>query len=138
MTNTFWGNIGFDNTSPRMEGLVSNSDHYQALPSQDGNHVLFIDPESHMLCMGSDASVGDRTLVRKLIFVPPAKTDVPRVYATCFHSTIGQRIVVGYGDEIMLYSVPCDVLKLSINEQQLGGLKMTDVMKAFAWLDWWQ
>lgn len=40
------------------EPRAGQSDHFQAVPLSDGYHILFIDPESGGLCLGSDAPLG--------------------------------------------------------------------------------
>lgn len=68
---------GYDRRSPR-----DNSDHYRAIPLSDGYHVLFIDPETSLLCLGSDAPVGGPTkLLRKIWLRSPEGRGAPLVYA---------------------------------------------------------
>lgn len=129
-------------TTSRLLPWVSDCDHYRAVPLSDGFHVLFVDPESDFLCLGSDAPVGDpRRLLRKAMFVPPKEVEgvVPRLYAAGFNVCAGPRVVVAYGDCLVLYSVPEDVFGLSRREQRagraMGEAELAD--GEAAWLAWW-
>lgn len=140
ITNTFSGFVGFGQQSlPTIEGTVSDCDHYCAVPMTDGYHVLFVDPDSNMLCMGSDTVAGDarRVLRRKIFFVPPSAGGVPLVYISSYATSRCPRIVAGYGDLIVLFSIPSDVFSLSTKEQQPGGLSKSDIERAQEWLRWW-
>jgi hypothetical protein len=49
-----------------------NSDHYRAIPLSDGYHILFTDPSTGLLSLGSDAPIGGPTkLLRKIWFAGP-------------------------------------------------------------------
>lgn len=86
------------------------SDHFQARPLSDGYHVLFTDPASGMLCLGSDAPLGGPTkLLRKMVFQGPDGGAVPTVYAAGSDLRWGVRVAVGYGERLWLFSVPPDV-----------------------------
>lgn len=61
-------------------------DHFHAIPVSDGTHLIFTDPESGLVCLGSDAPLGGPTkLVRKIMFIPPIqdreRIPSPLVYA---------------------------------------------------------
>lgn len=46
--------------------------HYRAIPASDGIHILFVEPRSGLLCVGSDSPIGRPTsLTRALVCVPP-------------------------------------------------------------------
>ena len=145
MTRLFFGNLPFPspvellNTSPDAEhpstfqgqGVLRtvDCDHYRAIPLSDGTHVLFLDPETQYLCLGSDAPLGGPTkLLRKVTFLPPELSQSEFVdhhggsdfsvgsSGKLLSYTAGQdlrwgiRVVAAYGDgSIMLYSVPPDV-----------------------------
>ncbi|OJD32718.1 f-box domain-containing protein [Diplodia corticola] len=112
-------------------------DHYRALPLSDGYHHLFIDPETSLLHLGSDAPLGGLTkLIRKVFLLPPNPGMVPRCYAVGANLQEGARIVACFhrpqsegvdelsatssdincphrtpnGDVVMFYSVPPDFL----------------------------
>ncbi|CUS13215.1 unnamed protein product [Tuber aestivum] len=64
--------------SDTWEPRAGQSDHFQAVPLSDGSHILFIDPESGGLCLGSDAPLGvfpnnsgPTKLLRKIWLIPP-------------------------------------------------------------------
>ncbi|KAG6007004.1 hypothetical protein E4U21_006524 [Claviceps maximensis] len=64
--------------------LARSADHYRAVPISDGYHVLFTDPRTGCLCLGTDAPVGSVTrLLRKVWFRPPpsALSVIPILYA---------------------------------------------------------
>ncbi|KAF1942685.1 hypothetical protein EJ02DRAFT_344890 [Clathrospora elynae] len=115
--SSFWGSFGFESAS-RRPGSPS-CDHYHAIPLSDGHHVLFIDPAGSRLTLGCDAPLGGPTkLLRKVVFIPPEDKAVPRIYSAAADLSQGVRVVVAYGDSIMLYSVPPDVCGLSRLEQK--------------------
>jgi hypothetical protein len=104
----------------------------------DGFHILFVDPYSGMLCLGSDAPIGDpRRLLRKIMLVPPTEGAIPQTYTSSYDTSKEPRIAVAYNDHIFLYSVPSDAFELSRTEQQAGGLSAADLSAASAWLKWW-
>lgn len=154
VVNSFWSVVGFEaSASPtqtrptfptprnrsRLIPWVSDCDHYRAIPLSDGFHILFTDPESDMLCLGSDAPIGDpRRLLRKIMFVPPVDGAVPRMYASGFNVGAGPRIVAAYGDTLVLYSVPPDVFSLSRKEQKANrATREAEVAEEAVWLRWW-
>ena len=89
-------------------------DHYRAVPVSDGWNVLFTDPESGALCLGSDAppGAGSTKLVRRFMFVGPVEENrdivVPRVYKSGGELRWGVRVVVAYGEAVWLFVVPPD------------------------------
>lgn len=119
-------------------------DHYQASPLSDGHHVLYTDPTSGHLCLGSDAPVGAPTkLVRKVIFIPPdaAEDDGWASLMSCY--TAGQelrwgvQVVAAHRDgRIILYSVPADLfhylrhLRSSVDvwDETSGVLAQSDLL----------
>lgn len=87
-----------------------DSDHFQARPLSDGYHILFTDPTTGTLCLGSDAPLGGPTkLLRKMIFHGPRDGAVPTVYAAGTDLRWGVRVAVGYGERLWVFSVPPDV-----------------------------
>src|SRR6202043_2542635 len=91
-----------------------NSDHYRAVPLSDGYHILFTDPATGLLCMGSDAPVGGPTkLLRKIWFEGPEGKGSPSVYAGGSDLSWGVRVVAAFGSgaeqSIWLFSVPKDI-----------------------------
>ncbi|KAF2876547.1 hypothetical protein BDV95DRAFT_229170 [Massariosphaeria phaeospora] len=114
---TLYSSWGFERNSHRPSS--SSCDHYHAIPLSDGHHVLFIDPPTGSLSLGCDAPLGGPTkLLRKVMFIPPENGQVPRLYKAASDLTWGARIVVVFGDSIVLYSIPPDVLALSRLEQK--------------------
>lgn len=99
-------------------------DHSHARPLSDGHHILFIDNEIGMLCVGSDQPTGfAQRLSRKFVLEPPssvvsADRRLPDHYASSTDIRNGLRIVASYGNEVILYSVPADALKYSTAEQE--------------------
>lgn len=92
-------------------------DHHNAIPLSDGFHVLFTDPPTGNLCLGSDAPHGGPTkLLRKIRFEPPSEvysSEQPKpatLYAAGRDLTYGVRIVAIHGPYLVYYSVPEDML----------------------------
>lgn len=122
-SSVFWAQGGWDasdmfvNTDIESEsrGRIRNgSEHYRAVPLSDGYHLLFIDPNSGVLCLGSDAPFGGPTkLLRKLWFSGPVGEGSPVAYAAASDLRWGVRVVAAYGlgkeQTIWLFSVPIDV-----------------------------
>jgi hypothetical protein len=87
-----------------------DADHYRAIPLSDG-HILFTDPESGHLYLGSDKPGGPTKLRREVVCLPPSGNPpgkVPDCYAAGYEMRWGVRIVVAYGPKIMLYNFPPD------------------------------
>ncbi|TKA73223.1 hypothetical protein B0A49_04892 [Cryomyces minteri] len=137
--SSLWGNLGLhsqgNNSGSSLGSSLNNHDHYRAVPLSDGYHILFTDPKSNLLCLGSDAPLGGPTkLLRKMMFVPPLPSDsfdkassedadsnaaiVPALYAAAADVSQGVRVVAVYGESIVLYSVPPDVFAHSMAEQE--------------------
>ncbi|KAF2683493.1 hypothetical protein K458DRAFT_478370 [Lentithecium fluviatile CBS 122367] len=143
--SSFWGSFGFESNSRRSGS--PNCDHYHAIPLSDGHHVLFIDPQSGKLFMGCDAPLGGPTkLLRKVMFIPPPSVNgqPPRLYTAAFDMSWGARIVVAFGDTIVLYSVPPDICNLSRAEQKAESWDVynsppfnDEGRTPDHWLNWW-
>ena len=139
--SSFWGSFGFES---RSRGTRS-CDHYHAIPLSDGHHVLFIDPSNDRLTLGCDAPLGGPTkLLRKVVFNSPEEKMVPRVYTTAADMSAGARIVAVYGDTIMLYNIPPDLLSLSRVEQAASSWDIYNAPPFSSegrhhdhWLNWW-
>ncbi|KAI9931458.1 hypothetical protein MW887_010033 [Aspergillus wentii] len=105
--------------------------HYRAIPINDGLHLLFIEPRTGLLCIGSDSPIGGPTsLTRALICVPPygkytsdgiKEALVPTVFAVGSDLSWGLRIVAAYQDRLILYSVPLDVFNVIRKERERQG-----------------
>lgn len=87
-------------------------DHYQAIPLSDGVHILFIDPTTGLLCLGTDAPIGAPVkLMRKACMTPPSAG--PQGFVTpisCYKAAHelrwGVRIVAAYEDGgVVLYNI---------------------------------
>ncbi|KAE8152416.1 F-box domain protein [Aspergillus avenaceus] len=89
-------------------GLVkaTHCHHYQAIPINDGLHFMFIEPQTKLLCIGSDAPFGGPTsLTKALVCVPPFQNN---------H-------VATYRNRLVLYSVPLDVFNVIRRERERQG-----------------
>lgn len=105
--------------------------HYRAIPINDGLHILFIEPRTNLLCIGSDAPIGGSTsLTRALVCVPPPSNHTthgireelaPTIFAAGSDLGWGLRIVAAYGDRVVLYSVPLDVFNVIRKEREKQG-----------------
>lgn len=122
------GEIGRRYTS----GRVDASDHYRAVPLSDGYHILFTDPATGLLCLGSDAPVGGPTkLLRKIWFQGPEEISTPTAYASGSHITSGIRVIAAYGigdqHSIWMFSVPSDVFSVSQCEPSVLSVAGTNI-----------
>ncbi|KAJ5542876.1 hypothetical protein N7535_005299 [Penicillium sp. DV-2018c] len=119
--------------------------HYRAVPINDGFHIMFIEPRTNLLCIGTNAPIGGPTsLTRAFVCIPPpsanprhrhiktpppspslsdkaptpAETPVPTVFAAGSDVRWGLRVVAAYGDQLVLYSVPLDVFNVIRKERE--------------------
>ncbi|KAG6039865.1 hypothetical protein E4U41_001942 [Claviceps citrina] len=79
--------------------LARSADHYRAVPLSDGYHVLFTDPRTGCLCLGTDAPIGSvARLLRKVWFRPPAAalSVIPILYAAGSDTRHGVRVVATF------------------------------------------
>ncbi|KAH0848009.1 hypothetical protein AYO21_03627 [Fonsecaea monophora] len=131
LTRLFFGNLPFPtpvsgsgdlsgSVSPERahgaQGVLRTVDcgHFHAVPVSDGFHLIFTDPVSGLLCLGSDAPLGGPTkLVRKIMFIPPGeggRTPAPRRYSVGKALGWGLRLVAVYDDDqVVLYNIPSDI-----------------------------
>ncbi|KAL3417821.1 F-box domain-containing protein [Phlyctema vagabunda] len=164
-TSPFWKKMGWSpgqGSQDHGNGIVSRirrentarpsadwrdySDHYRAVPLSDGHHILFTDPETGLLCLGSDAPVGGPTkLLRKIWFQGPTEHVSPIAYAGGADLKRGARVVAAFGtggeQSIWLFSVPVDVFTTNIDEAIRGmqwsrSLSDLEVTKT-RWVAWW-
>jgi hypothetical protein len=141
---------------PRLAGEINRrytprriepSDHYRAIPLSDGHHILFTDPATGLLCLGSDAPVGGPTkLLRKILFQGPEGQGSPVAYAGGSDLTSGVRVVAAFGgnwqQSIWLFSVPSDIFASSQTELSslVGSRNLPNVDKDTpntSWMAWW-
>ncbi|KAK1970053.1 F-box domain-containing protein [Colletotrichum sublineola] len=104
------------------------ADNYRAVPLSDGSHILFTDPRTGYLCLGSDSPIGSMTrLQRKVQFCPPptACSNAPTLCAVGADLTHGVRIAavfpvarwvdqLGFQSEkqlLVFYTLPPDMFK---------------------------
>ncbi|KAJ5143246.1 uncharacterized protein N7515_002033 [Penicillium bovifimosum] len=119
--------------------------HYRAVPINDGFHIMFIEPRTNLLCIGTNAPIGGPTsLTRAFVCIPPpsasprhrhirtpppspslsakaptpADTPVPTVFAAGSDVRWGLRVVAAYGNRLVLYSVPLDVFNVIRKERE--------------------
>lgn len=86
------------------DGLVrrvsaSSADHYRAVPLSDGYHILFTDPKTGNLCLGTDAPFGSlNRLIRKVWFRPPsaASSPLPLLYTARADTRHGVRVAATF------------------------------------------
>jgi hypothetical protein len=105
--------------------------HYRAVPINDGFHIIFVEPRTGFLCIGSDAPIGGPTsLTRAFVCVPPVGKDapdstkearVPTAFTVGSDLRWGIRIVAAYQNRIILYSVPLDVFNVIRKERERQG-----------------
>ncbi|KAI5463693.1 hypothetical protein BGZ63DRAFT_442353 [Mariannaea sp. PMI_226] len=78
---------------------AGGADHYRAVPLSDGYHILFTDPRTGNLCLGTDAPIGSlNRLIRKVWFLPPsaASSPSPLLYAAGADTRNGVRIAATF------------------------------------------
>ncbi|CZT42876.1 uncharacterized protein RSE6_02828 [Rhynchosporium secalis] len=150
--------LRIDASRSSMIGRVDCSDHYRAVPLSDGYHILFTDPASGHLCLGSDAPVGGPTkLLRKIWFHCPssnfetglstAGTSTPVAYAAGSDFSHGVRVCVAFGtgpeQSIWLFSVPTDIFdasqtnKASSAANWLNAASQSEAKTNEEWINWW-
>lgn len=120
-------------SSPSNMSLVraTHCHHYRAVPINDGFHIIFIEPRTGLLCIGSDAPIGGPTsLTRAFVCVPPFGKDAPESNTeTCMPTAFtvgsdlrwGLRVLAAYQDRIVLYSIPLDVFNVIRKEREQQG-----------------
>jgi hypothetical protein len=131
-----------------LSGRMDYSDHYRAIPLSDGYHILFTDPSTGLLCLGSDAPVGGPTkLLRKIWFQGPEGECSPVSYAGGCDLNFGVRVVAAFGrgaeQRIFFFSVPGDVF--AANNQSPQTMAKGSWLKSGAncqpssleWMNWW-
>ncbi|KAJ5787677.1 hypothetical protein N7457_002667 [Penicillium paradoxum] len=122
--------------------------HYSAVPINDGLHIMFIEPRTSLLCIGTDAPIGGPTsLTRAFVCVPPTfkntreefikplrqlsspsppsneqtsstNPPIPTAFASGSDLRWGLRVVAAYGDRLVLYSIPLDVYNVIRKERE--------------------
>jgi hypothetical protein len=128
LSTPLWGRMAFDTMSPSTTIRPGYIDHHRAVPLSDGFHILFSDPDSSMLCLGSDAPVGHSCrLLRKIMFIPPEEGLRPRLYTAGSDLDNGPRIISAFGDQLVLYSIASDIFNSSKKEQPTSD----------EWKHWW-
>jgi hypothetical protein len=97
------GAVQLSRSEPRDRFLrkltASTADHYRAVPLSDGYHILFTDPRTGNLCLGTDAPIGSLTrLLRKVKFRPPpqASSSTPLLYAAGSNLRFGIRVLASF------------------------------------------
>lgn len=105
--------------------------HYRAIPINDGFHIIFIEPRTGLLCIGSDAPIGGPTsLTRAFVCIPPYGKDspdsskearMPTAFAVGSDLRWGLRVVAAYQDRIVLYTIPLDVFNAIRKERERQG-----------------
>lgn len=128
MTRLFFGSLPFPGEITRTNSLSGNEDttrrgvlrtvdcdHYRAVPISDGSHILFTEPGTGLLCLGSDAPLGGPTkLTRKVCMVPPPGLDTNGsndllCYRAGSDLSWGVRVVSARADgSVILYNIPVD------------------------------
>ncbi|KAJ5305924.1 hypothetical protein N7508_004939 [Penicillium antarcticum] len=103
--------------------------HYGAVPINDGYHIMFIEPRTGLLCIGSSSPIGGPTsLTRALICIPPfanpnsaKEPPIPTTFVAGSDLSWGLRVVAAYGNRIVLYSIPLDVYNVICKERERQG-----------------
>ncbi|OOF95876.1 hypothetical protein ASPCADRAFT_146283 [Aspergillus carbonarius ITEM 5010] len=111
--------------------IATHCHNYRAIPINDGLHVLYVEPRTGHLCIGSDAPIGGPTSLTKVfVCIPPLGNGVsegikegmvPTVFAAGSDLNWGLRVVASYQDRLVLYSVPLDVFNVIRKERERQG-----------------
>jgi hypothetical protein len=79
-----------------------------------------------------------------MVFIPPEEQPIPKLYTAAADLSHGACIVVAYGEAIILYSIPLDVIQLSQTEQKADSWDVYTAPLISAeggsedhWLNWW-
>ncbi|KAL6799975.1 hypothetical protein J3E68DRAFT_435453 [Trichoderma sp. SZMC 28012] len=102
--------------SPLRRLVAASADHFRAVPLSDGYHILFTDPRTGCLCLGTDAPVGSLTrLLRKVWFRPPSQaySPMPLLYVAGSDTRHGVRVVATFAARPQHDSTPLDECTLS-------------------------
>ncbi|KAL7935417.1 hypothetical protein V8C35DRAFT_333919 [Trichoderma chlorosporum] len=97
--------------SPLRRLVAASADHFRAVPLSDGYHILFTDPRTGSLCLGTDAPVGSLTrLLRKIWFRPPlqAYSPMPLLYIAGSDTRHGVRVVATFAARPQYDDIPLD------------------------------
>lgn len=123
-----FGRRGPSNSSNLSFVRATHCHHYRAVPINDGFHIIFVEPRTGLLCIGSDAPIGGPTsLTRAFVCVPPFGKDapdstkearVPTAFTVGSDLRWGLRVVAAYQDRIVLYSIPLDVYNIIRKERE--------------------
>lgn len=126
-----FGRCGPSSSSNLSFVRATHCHHYRAVPINDGFHMIFVEPRTGLLCIGSDAPIGGPTsLTRAFVCVPPFGKDapdsmkearVPTAFAVGSDLRWGLRVVAAYQDRIVLYSIPLDVFNVIRKERERQG-----------------
>jgi hypothetical protein len=103
--------------------------HYRAVPINDSFHIMFIEPRTSLLCIGSSTPIGGpASLTRAFICIPPfanspltEQPPIPTTFAAGSDLSWGLRVVAAYGNRIVLYSIPLDVYNVICKERERQG-----------------
>lgn len=126
MTRLFFGSLPFPSSLESSSGTFADDpserqgilrtvdcDHYYAVPLSDGTHMLFTDPSTGLLCLGSDAPLGGPTkLLRKACMMPPESSSAVTCYTTGHDLRWGVRIAAAYSDgAVVIYNLSTDIFE---------------------------
>ncbi|KAF7719022.1 Uncharacterized protein PECH_000202 [Penicillium ucsense] len=119
--------------------------NYRTVPINDGLHMIFVDPRTGNLSIGSNSPIGGPTsLTRAFVCVPPLTNDPnnnvkkaisPTAFAVGSDLDWGLRVVAAYQDRLILYSIPADIYNVIRKERERqNGDFMADGVIPHSWL----
>lgn len=134
---------------------TTTAEQYRAVPISDGYHILFTDPCTGRLGLGTDAPVGSLTrLLQKVWFrAPPSCLGPPVLYAAGTNTQDGIRVVATFAvpkdirDEtenkqvVVFYSIPPDLFQSErlvetiFDQPSQPPILTTNEANEWAWLD---
>jgi len=130
------GDIGVGGLMRGEEGSRYSTSHYKATPLSDGETILYTDPATSLLSLGSATPPGIPTrLSRTFTFHGPASDTLPTVYAAGSELRWGVRVVVGYESSLWLFCVPPDRFAEEKERQKRSAGSNTNANTVDAGLD---
>lgn len=134
---------------------TTTAEQYRAVPISDGYHILFTDPCTGRLGLGTDAPVGSLTrLLQKVWFrAPPSCLGPPILYAAGTNTQDGIRVVATFSvpqdirnkaentQVVVFYSVPPDLFQSErlvetiFDQPAQPPILTTNEANQWAWLD---
>lgn len=149
------GNLSTSRGSFVRRVSTTTAEQYRAVPISDGYHILFTDPCTRRLGLGTDAPVGSLTrLLQKVWFrAPPSCLGPPILYAAGTNTQDGIRVIATFAvpkhiheetenkQVVVFYSIPPDLFQSErlvetiFDQPSPPPILTTNEANEWAWLD---